>query len=58
MLLKPRGRVTFSDLTPRRADFEATQDYLIRCGVLKERVDLDQYLDDRFARKAYGNGKQ
>src|ERR1700712_4623107 len=24
VLLKPRGRVTFSDLTPRRADFEAT----------------------------------
>jgi NitT/TauT family transport system substrate-binding protein len=53
VLLHPKGRITFSDLTPRLPDFEATQDYLLRDGILKEGIDLPAYVDDRFARKAY-----
>ncbi|MZP28276.1 ABC transporter substrate-binding protein [Heliobacterium undosum] len=52
VLTQPKGRVTFTDLTPNMADFTATQDYMIQFGITQERIDLQQYIDDRFARKA------
>jgi NitT/TauT family transport system substrate-binding protein len=54
VLTNPKGRITFNDLVPRLADFEATQNYMLRFGVTKEKVDLAQYIDDRFAKKALG----
>jgi NitT/TauT family transport system substrate-binding protein len=53
VLLKPKGRVTYADLTPKVADFEATMQELLRFKILTEKVDLTGYVDDRFARKAY-----
>jgi NitT/TauT family transport system substrate-binding protein len=52
VLTTPRDRLSFLNLVPNKADFAATQDYMIKFGVAKERVDLVHYLDDRFARKA------
>ena len=52
VLTTPRDRLSFLNLAPNRADFAATQEYLIKFGIAKEKVDLAGYLDDRFARKA------
>lgn len=51
VLTSPRDRLSFLNLVPIKADFAATQDYMIKFGVAKEKVDLGGYLDDRFARK-------
>ncbi|MCM0081757.1 ABC transporter substrate-binding protein [Geomonas sp. Red32] len=52
VLTSPRGRLTFHNLVPSKADFAATQDYMVKFGIAKQRVDLSGYLDDRFARRA------
>ncbi len=51
VLTSPRDRLSFHNLTPIRADFAATQDYMIKFGIARQKVDLAGYLDDRFARK-------
>jgi NitT/TauT family transport system substrate-binding protein len=53
-LTSPPGRVTYADLQPRTADLEATQADMLRYGVSTARVDVASFLDDRFARQAYG----
>lgn len=52
VLTSPRDRLSFLNLVPAKADFAATQDYMVKFGITKEKVDLAGYLDDRFARKA------
>jgi NitT/TauT family transport system substrate-binding protein len=52
VLTTPKGRLTFQDLRPREADFAATQDYMVRFGIAKDRADLGAYLNDRFAQGA------
>lgn len=54
VLTSPKGRITFDNLVPRMADFTATQDYMVQFGVTKDKIDLAQYIDDRFAKKAFG----
>lgn len=51
VLTSPRDRLTFNNLAPARADFAATQDYMVKFGIAKAKVDLSSYLDDRFARR-------
>ena len=51
VLTSPRDRITFHNLIPAKADFAATQDYMIKFGIAKQKVDLTSYLDDRFARR-------
>jgi len=50
VLTSPRDRLSFLNLVPARADFAATQDYMLKFGIAKQKVDLADYLDDRFAR--------
>lgn len=52
-LIQPKGRVTYDNLTPDPKDFSATQDYLLQLGILKQAVDLNQYLEPKFATEAY-----
>jgi NitT/TauT family transport system substrate-binding protein len=52
VLTSPRDRLSFLNLVPKRADFAATEDYMVKFGIAKQKVDLAGYLDDRFARKA------
>ncbi|MBW6510100.1 MAG: ABC transporter substrate-binding protein [Desulfuromonadales bacterium] len=52
VLTTPKGRITFDSLAPTVADFAATQNYMLQFGVAREQVDLDQYLDARFALNA------
>ncbi len=51
VLTSPKDRLTFHNLIPVKADFAATQDYMLKFGIAKDKVDLASYLDDRFARK-------
>lgn len=54
VLTNPKGRITFNNLVPDIKDFAATQDYLLQFGIAKDKIDLAQYIDDRFAKKAFG----
>ncbi|HWR06475.1 ABC transporter substrate-binding protein [Sporomusa sp.] len=54
VLTNPKGRITFDNLVPDMKDFTATQDYLVQFGITKDKIDLAQYIDDRFAKKAFG----
>lgn len=49
VLTKPAGRLTFNNLSPEFADFDATQKLMLQFGLLKSGVDLYEYLDNRFA---------
>ncbi|MHB1025291.1 MAG: ABC transporter substrate-binding protein, partial [Desulfobacteria bacterium] len=51
VLTSPRDRLSFSNLVPARADFDATQNYMVRFGIARDPVELAGYLEDRFARK-------
>lgn len=51
VLTSPRDRITFNNLAPAKADFAATQDFMIKFGIAKTKVDLNSYIDDRFARR-------
>lgn len=51
VLTAPADRLSFRNLIPAKADFVATQDYMIKFGIAKDKVDIASYLDDRFARK-------
>jgi NitT/TauT family transport system substrate-binding protein len=48
VLTKPAGRLTFNNLSPEFADFNATQELMIKFGLTKESVDIHEYLDNRF----------
>lgn len=54
VLTQPKGRITFNQLIPSYDDFAKTQDYLLKFGILNNGIDLKQYIDDQFAKKAYG----
>jgi len=50
VLTTPRDRLSFLNLVPNKADFTETQDYMVKFGIAKNKVDIAGYLDDRFAR--------
>ncbi|CVK21888.1 ABC transporter substrate-binding protein [Sporomusa sphaeroides] len=54
VLTNPKGRITFNNLVPDIRDFAATEEYLLQFGITKDKIDLAQYIDDRFAKKAFG----
>ena len=54
VLTNPKGRITFNNLVPDIRDFAATEEYLLQVGITKDKIDLAQYIDDRFAKKAFG----
>jgi NitT/TauT family transport system substrate-binding protein len=53
-LLRDLTRVTYSDLEPRRADFELVRDLMLEHGLLDRPLEFDEYVDPRFARGAMG----
>jgi NitT/TauT family transport system substrate-binding protein len=53
-LLRDLTRVTYSDLEPRRADFELVRDLMLEHGLLDRPLELEEYVDPRFARGAMG----
>lgn len=53
VLNTPKDRVTYDNLMPTLEDFKATQDYMLKFGITNKEVDLNEYVDASFARKAY-----
>ncbi len=51
-LTKPMDRVTYSQLAPRKADFDMVRDLMIETGVLNKKIEFSQYTDTRFSDKA------
>jgi NitT/TauT family transport system substrate-binding protein len=51
-LTKPIDRVVYSQLAPRKADFDMVRDLMIETGVLNKKIDFSEYTDIRFSEKA------
>ncbi len=48
-LTKPLDRVVYSQLAPRKADFDLVRDLMIETGVLKKKIEFSEYTDTRFS---------
>jgi NitT/TauT family transport system substrate-binding protein len=48
-LTKPLDRVTYSELSPRRADFDLVVDLMMESSLLPRRLAFEEYVDTRFA---------
>ncbi len=53
VLTSPSERVTFDDLQLEREDFMATKEYLDTFNIQQLNVDMEEYLENSFASKAY-----
>ena len=51
-LTKPMDRVVYSQLAPRKADFDLVRDLMIETGVLKKKIEFSEYTDTRFSSAA------
>jgi NitT/TauT family transport system substrate-binding protein len=51
-LTKPLDRVVYSQLAPRKADFDLVRDLMIETGVLKKKIAFSEYTDTRFSDNA------
>jgi NitT/TauT family transport system substrate-binding protein len=51
-LTKPMDRVVYSQLAPRKADFDLVRDLMIETGVLKKKIEFPEYTDTRFSDNA------
>lgn len=51
-LTKPLDRVVYSQLAPRKADFDMVRDLMIETGVLKKKIPFSDYTDVRFSENA------
>jgi NitT/TauT family transport system substrate-binding protein len=51
-LTKPMDRVVYSQLAPRKADFDMVRDLMIETGVLHKKIEFSEYTDTRFSDKA------
>ena len=51
-LTHPMDRVIYSQLAPRKADFDMVRDLMIETGVLNKKIEFSQYTDTRFSDKA------
>lgn len=51
-LTKPLSRVMYSPLSPHKKDFDLVRDLMIETGVLKRKIEFEEYTDTRFAERA------
>ena len=51
-LTNPIDRVTYSELTPRKADFEEVVSWMMKTGVLEKHIAFEEYIDPQFAEGA------
>jgi NitT/TauT family transport system substrate-binding protein len=51
-LLNPIDRVVYSQLTPRKPDFDLVRDLMIETGVLDHKIEFAEYVDATFAEGA------
>jgi NitT/TauT family transport system substrate-binding protein len=50
---EPRHRSSYDSLLPKAEEYQKLQDYMVSIGSLKEGIDINAFVDDSFARKAY-----
>jgi len=50
VLSKPPDRVKYTGLKPAKDDFDEIMELAVDMGVLKDRIEFEEYADDRFAR--------
>lgn len=48
-LTNPMDRVIYSELSPRKADFDMVRDLMMETGVLDKKIEFNEYIDARFA---------
>ena len=53
-LTEPLDRVLYTQLTPRKPDFDMVRDLMIKTGVLEKKIAFEEYVDSRFAEGASG----
>jgi NitT/TauT family transport system substrate-binding protein len=53
-LTNPLDRVVYSQLTPRKPDFDLVRDLMIETGVLNRKIEFEEYIDATFAEGAKG----
>jgi NitT/TauT family transport system substrate-binding protein len=51
-LTNPLDRVTYTQLTPYKPDFDLVRDLMIETGVLDRKIEFSEYVDTRFAEGA------
>lgn len=51
--IEPSGRTSFIDLYPRHEEYVAFQDYLLKLNLIDRPVDIDRFVEERFAEQAY-----
>lgn len=51
-LTNPIDRVTYSELTPRKDDFEEVVSWMMKTGVLAKHIAFEEYVDPQFAEGA------
>jgi NitT/TauT family transport system substrate-binding protein len=52
-LIEPPGRSGFSDLYPIKSEYQGLHDSMISLGLLEKKIDIDAFVNDRFAKEAY-----
>lgn len=50
----PQGRTVYLDLYPRKSEYEAFQNYMLKLGLIKNGINITEFVDERFAKKTYG----
>jgi NitT/TauT family transport system substrate-binding protein len=53
-LTNPLDRVTYTDLAPRKPDFDLVRDLMLKVGLLDEPIEFEEYVDTRFAAGTMG----
>jgi NitT/TauT family transport system substrate-binding protein len=53
-LLRDLRRVTYSELEPRKPDFDLVRDLMLENGLLDHAIEFHEYVDPRFAEGAMG----
>lgn len=51
-LTNPLDRVVYTQLSPRKPDFDLIRDLMIETGVLDRKIEFEEYVDTRFAEGA------
>lgn len=50
---EPQGRTVYLDLYPRENEYEAFQRYMLDLGLIQKGINITEFVDERFAEKAY-----
>lgn len=54
-LTRDLQRLVYSDLAPRKADFDLVRDLMLQTGLIDRPIEFEEYVDTRFARGEGGH---